>query len=341
MLSLILLTNILFSNQEGTMIPTGYKGYVASEDGGVNSITHSSVKASTVWNASFKNNEFMQHINAKVIEVIENADTVPGLKDDVFKSLREGIRGCWNDLYANGVIEITATDAEVRPYFVALQGIIEHVLSNELGKTVDDLTGVIHTPMPATPLCTAGKVSKDLVDPTIEEDPSRLFTVKARTTILRDYLDKKGRLYVVYPEEGMIKRTQAQQEIYKQELKNYPVHLIDNPMRREKIQTIVTLESDVEIGSDEKIESGIEIGSEQTGAFYVFKNKIQNYAAGENAKQKQYVFAIKMSQANNPQDSASFGLWFGESKAGHPAYERMVDVLNFVQHYVKQSIIVH
>lgn len=246
----------------------------------------------------------IQNIHSKVMETIENSDNVPGLKAEEFKPLKTGIAEHWNTLVNKGVLEITATDAEVRPYFVAIQGIVEHVLSNELGKSVQSLTGVIHTPMPATPLCNNGKISSELVDPAIENDPSRLFVVKARTTILRDYLYKGGDLHSVYPEAGMSKRTEEQREIYRKELETYPVHLVDNPMSCESIEDSLT------------------------GAFYVFKNN----------EGKRFIFAIKMTQAKNPQDAASFGLWMDEYRKDTLAFERVMDVMNFVQQHVSKGI---
>lgn len=241
----------------------------------------------------YANDPFTQNIQAKVTAIIQNADTVPGLKSEEFKSIQAGLIERWNELVAKGVLEVTATDKETRPYFVALQGIVEHVLSHELKTGIKSLKGVIHTPMPATPLCTKGEISKELVDPSIVNDPLRLFTVNARTTIIRDYLFQGGDLYIVYPKEGLAKRTPAQQEIYKAELANYPTHLFDSPLE------IDSLESDL------------------IGAYYLFTTH----------EGKSFAFAIKMTQANDPQDMGSFGLWFGEMQ-NSPVQERILHVSN-------------
>ena len=203
-----------------------------------------------------------------------------------------------------GVVEVTATDREIRPYFVALQGIIEHVLAYELNKSVKALTGVIHTPMPATPLCMEGNVSKELVDPSIEGDPLRLFTVKARTTIIRDYLFQGGDLYIVYPQDGIDKRTEIQQQIYKKELANYPLHLFDRPLNCTSIENHLV------------------------GAFYLFKDN----------RGKLFGFSIKMTQANDPQEAESFGLWFGELNAS-PVRNRISAIIEGVLKYSQQPII--
>ncbi|HEV8052048.1 MAG TPA: hypothetical protein VGP47_06110 [Parachlamydiaceae bacterium] len=246
---------------------------------------------------------FIQNINAKVLEIIDHSDTVPGLKSEEFALLKKGLGEHWNTLVHKGVLEIRGTDAEIRPYFVTLQAIVEHVLSHEIGISVQSLTGIIHTPMPATPLCTKGDVSSELVDLSIQEDPLRLFTVKARTTILRDFLFQGGDLYVVYPGKGLSARTEEQQQIYQSELENYPTHLFDCPM------------------DCDSIENGL------VGASYVFRN----------TEGKVFIFAIKMSQVNNPQD-ASFGLWFGEHRYGSPATDRVMDVLNTILNYSPRPI---
>lgn len=248
----------------------------------------------------------IQHIHARVMQTIQNSDNVPGLDSAEFNSLKIGIAERWNELVKNGVLvpEVTATDKDVRPYFVALQGIIEHVLSHELNKSVKSLTGVIHTPMPATPLCTEGNVSKELVDPSIEEDPLRSSTVKARAIIVREFLFQGGDLYIVYPKEGMTKRTEIQQQIYKKELENFPSHLFDCPLE------CASIDNDL------------------IGAFYLFKS----------AEGKVFAFAIKMTQANSPQELGSFGLWFGEVSKS-PAQDRILNIQDNVLKHSPRPIV--
>lgn len=237
-------------------------------------------------------------IHSKVLKTIKYSQDIPGLKSDEFSSIRTEISKTWDTLIENGVLEVSGTDKEVRPYFVALQGIVEHVLASELQKEVASLKGVIHTPMPATPLCTTGDISKELVDPSIEIDPARLFTVKARTTIIRDYLFKGGNLYVIYPKDGLKKRTEEQQKIYQQELVNYPTHLFDVPLNCENIPT------------------------DLIGATYLFQDQ----------SGKTFVFAIKITQAKDPTDMGNFGLWFGP--INHPSIQERIKA---VSSYMKQN----
>lgn len=237
-------------------------------------------------------------LNVKVLDTIAHAKEIPGLKAEEFDLLKEAISQTWSTLVQNGVIEMSGADKEIRPYFVALQGIIEHVLSHELQQHVKDLQGMIHTPMPATPLCTMGEISKDLVDPTIESDPKRVFTVKARTTIIRDFLQKGGVLYVIYPKNGLAKRTEIQQSIYQQELCNYPEHLKDRPLNCASLP-------------DELI-----------GATYLFTGP----------QGLSFAFAIKMTQANDPKENATFGLWLGS--LDHPEVKKRV---NAVMHFIERD----
>jgi hypothetical protein len=127
-------------------------------------------------------------------------------------------------------------------------------------------------------------------------------TVKARITIIRDYLFKGGDLYVAYPKEGMSKRKELEQKIYRQELENNRSHLFDRPLDCESID------------------------NDLIGAFYLFKSN----------EGKVFAFAIKMTQANNPQ-ATSFGLWFGEVKSS-PVQDRISNVLNNILKYSSQSI---
>lgn len=240
--------------------------------------------------------QLTQKLNTRVLDTIVHSEDVPGLKAEEFGLLKADISKTWKTLVQNGVLEIEGTDKDVRPYFVALQGVIEHVLSCELQNEVQSLKGIIHTPMPATPLCSKGEVSRDLVDPTIENDSKRLFTVKARTTIIRDFLHQGGYLYVIYPKDGMTKRTDIQQSIYQQELHNYPNHLLDKPLHCSSIP-------------DELI-----------GATYIFTDR----------KGNTFAFAIKMTQAKDPKESGNFGLWFG-SLQNKEVSRRVDSVLNFIE----------
>lgn len=231
-------------------------------------------------------------LSVRIRELIQNTQNIPGLTATELSILKDDICNAWNILDQDSVLEVCGTDQKIRPSFVALQGIIEQALANELRNNIKTLNGFIHTPMPATPLCTRGEISPELVDRSIEVDLNRLFTVKARATIIRDYLFQKGNLHIVYPQAGLLKRTEEQQKIYKEELDHYPSHLFDVPLACESIPP------------------------ELIGATYIFQDFSGNF----------FVFAIKMTQAKDPQDMGTFGLWFGSMN--HAAIKQRVTTLS-------------
>jgi hypothetical protein len=228
----------------------------------------------------------------KTTNTIMNTMEIPGLKPEELSALRYSIVTTLDALTKDVVLEVSGTDQEVRPVFVALQGALENQLSIALQEhEVKSLTGVIHTPMPATPLCTKGEISSGLVDGIIEKDPARLFTVKARTTIIRDFLFNGGHLYVMYPKDGINKRSAEQQKIYQDELVRYQ-HLFDVPLDAKDIPT------------------------ELVGATYFFQDNSGNI----------FVFAIKMTQAKDPKEVGHFGLWLGP--VDHPAIQERVKAIS-------------
>lgn len=237
----------------------------------------------------------LPQIQKQVLYTIEQSRNFPGYSDEIFAQLKPGLIQRWNELVQKGVLEIADTDKEVRPYFVTLQAIVEQVLSQNLNKSVASLKGIIHTPQPATPLCTKDNaLSPELVSSSIAQDPVRLATVKARTTIVRDFLRHGGELYIAYPAKGLLERTPEQREIYKNELQQQNLH--DHPLKVDEIPV------------------------ELHGALYFF----------ESRNGEKLVFAIKMTQAKNPADIGQFGLWIGP--AVHSAVkERVARVMQFVQ----------
>lgn len=187
----------------------------------------------------------------------------------------------------------------IRVKFVGSQGAIEHVLacSQALNEVVG-LMGAIHTPQPATPLCTRvnSDFAKNLLDPSIAHDLDKLLTVKSRAEVLREYLEKNGKLYIIYPQGGLEKRTAAEQEIYKEELQKYPDKLID---------TVLGCQ---------------ELDPDMAGATYLFKDREDNL----------YSFSIR--KANDIQKQAEWGIWLGT--VNNPVVKARV---NAVFNYIKKN----
>ncbi len=233
-------------------------------------------------------------LNERVLTTIARSQQIPGLQSHEMEVMKPKLVDTWDALVATGHFQLRGSDKEARSTFVTLQAVVEHALSEDPGIT--RLTGIIHTPTPTTPLCTEGTISPHLVAPSIAADPECLFTVKARTTTLRDFLAQEGTLYVVYPEGGLEKRTEAQQKIYKQELVNHMGHLWDCPLDCKKIP------------------------DEMIGATYVFVDK-----EGETC-----AFSLRITQANDPRECGTYMLWFGSTR--NPLVrERVQSIMQFVQ----------
>ncbi|MBI2743222.1 MAG: hypothetical protein HYX48_04820 [Chlamydiales bacterium] len=201
-----------------------------------------------------------------------------------------------DEVQKTGFVMRRGKDADVRPPFVGAQAEIERVLSYLFDqKEIIHLVGVIHTPMPATPLCTAGEISSSLVAPSLEGDEKRLYTVKERPGIIRDYLSKGGILYIVYPEGGREKRSLDQLKIYDAERAKYPHTLIDQAL------------------------SCSQMDKEMVGATYFFKT----------ARSGWFSFSIMSTQANAPTDDIPWAIWFGSLK--HPKVrERAESLLSYL-----------
>ncbi len=169
-------------------------------------------------------------------------------------------------------------DDNLRLKYVNSQGCIEHVLAcaQAIGD-LDQLIGIIHTPTVATPLCVHPEAVEGALDETIRFDLNKLLTVRSRAQIVREYLTKGGKLYVVYPQGGLEKRNAEQQQIYKEELERFSGKLVDWVL------------------------SSKEIDPDMIGATYLFRNQ----------QRQVFAFSIKSRQAIDIQGQAEWGIWFG------------------------------
>lgn len=121
-------------------------------------------------------------------------------------------------------IEVSGQDAQTRPLAVNFQKAFEQSLLSLLdNRQIRAVTAIIHTPLPATPLCNpTGQALESSLNPEMRRDPARIKTVADRTLTLRQ-LARYGRgvtLYIAYPKAGLGKRTTEQQLIYHNERKN-------------------------------------------------------------------------------------------------------------------------
>lgn len=190
---------------------------------------------------------------------------------------KEDILALINSIEENHFQVETGND-DLRLKYVSSQGCIEHVLAcaQALGD-LDQLIGIIHTPTVATPLCVRPEAVEGALDESIRFDLNKLLTVRSRAQIVREYLTKGGKLYVVYPQGGLEKRNAEQQQIYKEELERFAGRLVDWVL------------------------SSKEIDPDMIGATYLFRNQ----------QRQVFAFSIKSRQAIDIQNQAEWGIWFG------------------------------
>lgn len=200
-----------------------------------------------------------------------------------------------SELFHESFVERKGNDQNLRPSFVAIQEAVEDLLARHLvKKTIKECVGIIHTPTPATPFCTEGIISPKLTTKEVAIDPLRVRTIPGRAVSLRNFLHVGGQMFIVYPQEGLNKRTNAQQRIYKSTCNEYD-SLVDCPIKNR-------------------------VPDELIGATYVF-------TSSEN---QEYFFAIQATQANDARDGMTWKMWLGE--LSHPkCFSRHQCVQNFMQ----------
>lgn len=189
-------------------------------------------------------------------------------------------------------------DDKLRLKYVPAQASIEHALYLTIllhtGQTKPTFVGAIHTPTPATPLCTPakGEIILTLLDPAIQNDREKIKTVADRTQTVRG-LATVGTLYIAYPKGGLEKRKEEEQNAYKEALSQYP-----------KLKDTVLNE---------------QLPDDMTGASYVL----------EMQDGVQILFSLRGAQANNPTGN-TWGIWLG-SKFYPEVLERMNHVSSTLQ----------
>lgn len=237
-----------------------------------------------------------------VKKIISETDSIPGIQNEEFYSLREDLLKNWEELEAIGTKEFIGTDKEVRPYMVSLQAVIEHALASLLGNEVSSAAIIIHTPAPPTPLCTEGEILEGLVDSQLEQDPSRLFTVTTRPITLRNFMRNGGVLYAVYPVLGLNLRSKEMLAIYNKALKEFPQNLFERRLACRNLEP------------------------DMVGALYFITLKNGD----------QYGFAIHIPQAIQPNQTPTLHqLWFGQLNRD-PIQARFEKVLSFLSGMILQ-----
>ena len=131
-------------------------------------------------------------------------------------------------------IQIVGSDEKTRPVAVSFQKAFEQsVLKMIDEEQVSQVTAIIHTRKPTTPLCNpVGEALPQTMHPDMKCDPKRCKTVQDRTVTLREMAKKESLvLYVAYLKDGLLQRSPEEQKIYRQELNNPAnTHLHDTPL---------------------------------------------------------------------------------------------------------------
>ena len=196
-----------------------------------------------------------------------------------------------------GVYSSEAKDEDKRAVFVGIQSAIEQVLSeNKQADPNFKMVLAIHTPTPATPLCTAvDSISEGLIHSRLQGDKQIQQTILSRAEILRTLLQQGTPLFVIYQKNGLAKRSVEQQEIYTSQVKKYPDQLMS-----------------IELALPE-------IAGDMIGATYFISP----------ADGPKLAFFIKATQANSPGD-AEWQIGFGP--ADQPLIrKRVASVLNYLE----------
>lgn len=192
-------------------------------------------------------------------------------------------------------IELTGIDSQVRPLIVTLQAVFEKVLSEQLKKNVSLLAGIILADTPPTPLISSDNFQNRSIHEAIKNNSASLLTIKARSQIIKNYLEKGGILYTLYTPKGYERLTKEEQSHF--------------TMMTEKF-------SDTLISKEIAIN---EIPPSLIGAIYYFSN----------SDLKTYAFIVQMPQASNPEKKDTYKLYLGEITE-EVIEKRMNEIMQFI-----------
>ncbi|GAB4190715.1 MAG: hypothetical protein Tsb0015_12150 [Simkaniaceae bacterium] len=210
------------------------------------------------------------------------ADQKSRSQDGLYEELIE-------EIVQNGVCFREGSD-DLRIPFVNLQAAFEQMAAYWAEKgEISNLAGLIHTPAPATPLCTKADMDDaKLRDPNVAWSDEKILTIQSRTEILRKMLSISIPLHIIFPQGGLEQRTPVQQAVYQEVKKEFP-SLWEHVLHMSYLDR------------------------EMTGATYFFKDQ----------EGKPWFFSLKGVQANNAKNASQWAVWFGS--LDHEAVQERIE----------------
>ena len=196
-------------------------------------------------------------------------------------------------------VVLQGSDSQTRPIAVNFQRAFEQSIIKMINQgKVKQVTAIIHTDRPTTPLChQPDLIQMDSLPESIQTDPKRLKTIKDRTQSVRLLArDRHINLYVTYTKSGLYKRSEQELAIFKQETND----------RRN-------------IALKNKELSCSSVPDDISGATYVL----------ELANGEQLFFSLNGTQAQDADKTMSWEYWFDSLK--NPDMKNRLDkVLGFL-----------
>ncbi|MFA6915943.1 MAG: hypothetical protein WC222_06065 [Parachlamydiales bacterium] len=174
-----------------------------------------------------RENEYLKN------RILHLAEETAKFNGNDFK-LREGILRSIEQIKTdNSFIEVGGDHREI---IVSLQAILENVMKVLAILEKFTLLMSIHTPMPATPLCTkcddpnlTKLLAKDLLS-----NMNNVLTVQTRTITIRQILTiPNSKVLIIYSQGGLGKRTPEQQQTFISELQDPPTTLFPHELNTE------------------------------------------------------------------------------------------------------------
>lgn len=220
----------------------------------------------------------------------------------------------WDNIKQRGEDVIVAgTDKENRPKHVTLQALREAAATALLKEgRLRAATLIIHTPLPATPCRTNGKITEGLVADEVAQDPDRLKTVTTRANIIRDFLEAGGRVVVAFSQDEF-KEAVARAEI------NDP-----NDKRPKVTKESMKIFTDLQAAYPNNFvikSTSLPLQDRHSGATLFV----------EGLDGEESLYSIRAYQANAPKDGRDWGSWSGDPRKVETVADRLVIVNNFLE----------